>query len=156
MVASAEREGGGFPSSAVAAVQCLEGEVFAGADGFLAGEFLVAGEAGALAQDVSLEPVDELGEGHELFFAGPGLFEVADKADADGALVEAVALEVTTEELLAPAWADLDLAVAGVDAVAYDEVVGQSIFHAAAAVSGIVLGRIAKFYCTVVDDDGIP
>ena len=84
------------------------------------------------------------------------MFKVADKANANRTLVEPIAFEVAAEELLAPAWADLDLPITRVDAVADDEVVGQSIFHAAASVAGIVLGSVAEFDCAVVDDDGIP
>lgn len=75
----------------------LEREVLAGANGLFAGKFFVPGKVGPFAQDVSLQPVNELGECGKLLLARAGLLKVTDKADTDGALVEPVAFKVSAK-----------------------------------------------------------
>lgn len=145
-----------FYALAEAAVQGGEGEVFAGADSLFAFDFAVSGEADFALEDGALKPVDEEGEGLKLFAGGAFDLEVADKADADGDEVELVVFDVPALELAGPAGADFDLSVARVDAVADDEVVGESVLHAAFAVGASVGFGVAFFNGAVVSDDGLP
>ncbi len=145
-----------FYALAEAAVQGGEGEVFAGADSLFAFDFAVSSEADFALEDGALKPVDEEGEGLKLFAGGAFDLEVADEADADGDEVELVVFDVPALELAGPAGADFDLSVAGVDAVADDEVVGEPVLHAALAVGASVGFGVAFFDSAVVGDDGFP
>lgn len=133
-----------------------EREVFPGTDGLFALDFAVAGEADLAAQDRSLEPIDEEGKGLQLLAGGSFDLEIPDEADADRDEIELVVFDVAALELLRPAGTDFDLAVAGVDAVADDEVVGESVLHAAFAVGASVGFGVAFFNGAVVSDDGLP
>ncbi len=63
---------------------------------------------------------------------------------------------MSAEKLFFPARADFDFAVAGVDAVADHEVVGEAVLHSAAAVGGVVFGGVAVFDRAVMHDDAAP
>lgn len=84
------------------------------------------------------------------------LFKIADQADADCCQVDPVVFDVAAEQLLVPARADFDFAVAGVDPVTDQKVVGQPILHAAAPVGGIIFRSVPVFDTAVVDDDALP
>ncbi len=91
-----------------------------------------------------------------MFGRGFLLFEITDEANADRDLIDGVVAHVTTFDLAKPAGANLDLAVARIDAVADDEVVGEAVFHAAGAVGFVVDGGVAVAQGTVVADDHFP
>ena len=82
--------------------------------------------------------------------------EVSDEADANGDEVELMVLNVPALELTRPAGTDFNLAVAGVDAVADDEMIGEAVLHAAFAVGATIGFRVAFFNGAVVRDDGFP
>lgn len=133
-----------------------EWEILTRANGLLAAQFTVTGEVAGVWEDFPAKPVHELREGIELAAAGVGLLEIANEADADGRQVDAVALYVAAEQLFRPARADLDFAVAGVDAVTDQKVIGHAVLHAAAAVCGIVFFEVSVFEAAVVGHDALP
>lgn len=137
-------------------MQGSEGEVFPGADRLLAFDFAVSGEANFASQDGALEPVDQKGEGLELLAGRAFDLEVTDEADADGDEVELVVFDVPALELTGPAGTNLNLAVAGVDAVADDEMVCEAVLHAAFAVGATVGFGVTFFNGAVVGNDGFP
>lgn len=106
--------------------------------------------------DVAAQPVHQLSECGELALGRMGRLEVADEANTNCRKVDTVAFYMAAEELLFPTRADLNLAVAGVDAVADDEVVGEAILHTTFSMGAVVNDRVAVFDCTVVHDDALP
>ncbi len=58
--------------------------------------------------------------------------------------------------MIGPARADFDFAIARVDAVADQKVVGEAVLHAALAMGGVVFFGIAVFDRAMVDDDTLP
>ena len=122
----------------------------------LALDFAVTGEANFAAQNRALQPIHEEGKGLQLLAGGALDLEIPDEADADRNEVELVVFDVPALELLGPAGTDLDLTIAGVDAVANDEVVGEPVLHSAFAVGASIGFGVAFFNGAVVSDDGLP
>ena len=131
-------------------------EVFAGADGLLAPKVAVASKLFGIGNHVAAKPVHELGEGRELPPGRVGGLKVAHEANADRCKIDVVVFDVAAEQLFCPSRTDLDLAVAGVDAVADDKVIGEPVLHAALAVGAVVNGGVAVFDRAVMDDDTSP
>ncbi len=102
------------------------------------------------------EELDQFDQGGGLAWVGLVMAKVADEANADGDFVEAVAGEVAPLDLLGPACAHFNLAIARVGAVPDDEVVGHAIFHAALFVIRVENARVASPRTTVVNDDILP
>ncbi len=102
------------------------------------------------------EEFDQFDQGGGLARVGLVMAKVADEANADGDFVEAVAGEVAPLNLLGPACAHFNLAIARIGAVPDDEVVGHAIFHAALFVICVENARIAPARTTVVNDDVLP
>lgn len=107
------------------------GEKAAGTIGGPGIDLAVEPELGAGIGHADLEIVHQLDERGDLAAGGAGAVEVADETDADGDFVEGFAGEVPALQLAGPAGANFDFAVAGVGAVANDEVVGEAVFHTA-------------------------
>ena len=122
----------------------------------LALDFAVTGEADLAAENRALQPIDQKGKGLQLLAGGALDLEIPDEADADRNEVELVVFDVPALKLLGPAGTDLDLTIAGVDAVANNEVVGEPVLHAAFAVGASVGFGVAFFDGAVVRDDGLP
>ena len=143
--------------SVKAAVEVVPGEEFAGAVGGF--EHAVAEDAG-LGNVVALhEPAGERGEVLELGLGGAAEVEVSDEADADAELVEfgmVVDAGVGAGDLLEPARADFDLAVAGEGTVADDKIVAKLVPAAMLAVFAVEHGGAAGGRGGVVDDDVAP
>ena len=77
---------------------------------------------GALAQ-----VPDEFVQGLELLGGGLFLVEITNKADAQGDIVQVVAVDMAPVDLFFPAVAHLDLTIARGGAVADDKVVSQPV-----------------------------
>ena len=140
---------------AVAALELGVGEAAAGADGVVTVHPAVDGDAGGglAGQAVAAKVVNELKKRGELNFAGHAFLEITDQANADAAIVHLLGADVAAVDLAGPAWAHLNLAVTGVAAVADDKVVGEAVFHAAAAVGGAVGLGVARLDAAVVNDE---
>src|SRR2546421_3050378 len=83
--------------------------------------------------------------------------EIADETNAEPDVVHVIAVDVATSELVHPAIADLDLAVARGGAVADDEVVGESVLHPPNPAVIVIEGaRVPLPRAAVVDDDEFP
>ena len=116
----------------------------------------MTGEADLAAQNRALQPIDQEGKGLQLLAGGALNLEIPDEADADRNEIELVVFDVPALELFGPAGTDLDLTIAGVDAVADDEVVGEPVLHPAFAMGAPVGFGVAFFNGAVVRDDGLP
>ena len=100
---------------------------------------------------------DELVEGLELLLGGQVAVEIADQANAEGDVIEKVAMDVAAVDLAGPAAADLDLAVARGCAIADDEMVGEPVGHLADVAMVVVEDTgVALAGAGVVDDDETP
>ena len=72
---------------------------------------------------------DELVQGVELFLSGLFLIEVADEADAEGDVVEVVAVDMAAIDLAGPSAANFDFSVARGGAVADHKLIGKAVGH---------------------------
>ena len=114
-------------------------------------------ELQALVRHHFPEVLNKLNQRGGLARAQAGSTEVADQADADGDFVQGFAGEVPALDLSAPAVADLDLAIAGIRAVADDEMVGHAVFHAALLRMEVVKDfGVPAAGAAVMDDDILP
>lgn len=102
------------------------------------------------------EGVDEFDQGGRLAGVRLMVTEVPDEADADGDFIQAFACEVTALDLFDPALANFDLAIAGVGAVADDEVVCHSVLHSTLFVIGIEDAGVPATRAAVVNHDVFP
>ena len=103
------------------------------------------------------EIADEFVEGIQLFLSGLALVEVADQTDADGDVVQIVAMDVAAVDLFAPAGADFDFTIPGGRAVADDKLIGEAVLHLADI--GVIVVKslgIALPRSAVVDDQIAP
>ena len=134
----------------------LDREVAAGADGVVAVDFAMDGEGVAAAQDLAAQVIYQLAESGELTAGGMAFLEIADEADTNSVQVDLVPADVAALELRLPSRTQLNLAIPGVDAVADDEMVGQSVLHAASPVVAVVDFGVAVLGGAVVPDDVAP
>jgi hypothetical protein len=130
--------------------------MFPGTDGVIEVDPAMHGEF-AFGVHVTIEKkIDESIGGRQLLLAGASILEIAHEADADPGIVYAGFADVTASELFGPTRANFDLAVAGVASVADNEMVGETVLHAAPTVIGIVGAGIAGLNPAVVDHDVTP
>lgn len=107
--------------------------------------------------DPSSEVADELVQSFVLGFCGQIAIEIAHETDADGNIVQIVAVNVASTELAIPPISNFDLAVSRRCTVSDHEMVGQSIGHSADMTmvviedAGVTLARPA-----VVNDNIFP
>src|SRR5204862_8177732 len=77
--------------------------------------------------DLAAKVIDEFRERVELRLAGLAVVEIADEADADGDVVQVVAVDMAALNLPVPSVADFDGAVLRRGAVADDEMIREAV-----------------------------
>src|SRR4029434_8738820 len=83
--------------------------------------------------------------------------EIADEADAKGDVIEVITMHMAALQLLPPAVANFDFAIARGRSVANDEMVGESILHVPNAAMVVFKGAgVALARPSVVDGDVAP
>ncbi len=107
--------------------------------------------------DTSPEIADQLVQGFVLGFCGQIAIEIADEADADGNIVQIVAMNMASVELANPAISDFDLTVSRRRAISDHEMVSQSIWHFADMPMVVVKdARITLARTAVMNDNVLP
>src|SRR6516225_900538 len=107
--------------------------------------------------DPSSEVADELVQSFVLGFCGQIAIEIAHKTDADGNIVQIVAVNVPSTELPIPPISNFDLAVSRRCTVSDHEMVGQSVRHSANMTMVVVEdARVTLARPAVVNDDIFP
>jgi len=83
--------------------------------------------------------------------------EIADQTNAEGDVVQIIAVDMAAVDLPTPAIADFDLTIAGRSAVADHEMVSKSVLHSAKMPVVIIeRGSVALTCSAVVHDDVLP
>ena len=95
-------------------------------------DFLIHSEANSFPHRVGAQIIDQLADGQYPLRRRPGQLEIPNQADADADLFDFLAVDVAAPQLPELITrADFDLAVAGINPVADQEIVSQPVLHAA-------------------------
>ena len=107
--------------------------------------------------DPSSEVADELVQSFVLGFCGQIAIEIAHETDADGNIVQIVAVNVASTELAIPPISNFDLAVSRRCTVSDHEMVSQSVWHSANMTMVVVENaRVTLARPAVMNDDIFP
>ena len=119
-------------------------------------DFLMDGETDFGPHHVHPSIIHQLPECLHLPGGRPRLRESANETDADANFVDLLAMHVAALQLLEPARANLNLTIAGINAIADHEMIRQPVLHPALPMCPAIDGGVPLPDCTVMRHNPLP